>query len=57
MSAFYIVAYAALSLPVILAGVLITPLGLRPTFAIFGAAAAVLGLVVAFDAWRARPRP
>jgi MFS family permease len=56
MSAFYIVAYGALSLPAILAGVLVTPLGLEPTFEIFGAAVAALALVVAFEAWRTRPR-
>jgi hypothetical protein len=55
MSAFYIVAYGALSLPAILAGVLVTPLGLRPTFEIFGAVVAALALVVAFEAWRTRP--
>ncbi|MGH3765057.1 MAG: MFS transporter [Pseudonocardiaceae bacterium] len=55
MSAFYIVAYASLSLPAILAGVLVTPLGLLPTFEIFGCAAAALALVVAFQAWRLRP--
>ena len=37
MSAFYIVAYVAISLPAILAGVLVTPLGLDTTFEIFGA--------------------
>jgi hypothetical protein len=56
MSAFYIVAYGALSLPAILAGVLVTPLGLRPTFEIFGAVVAALALVVAGEAWRTRPR-
>jgi len=56
MSAFYIVAYASLSLPAILAGVLVTPLGLRPTFEIFGSVIAALALVVAFEAWRTRPR-
>jgi MFS family permease len=56
MSAFYVVAYSSLSLPAILAGLLVTPLGLRPTFELFGAATAVLALVVAFEAWRTRPR-
>jgi MFS family permease len=56
MSAFYVVAYAALSLPAILAGVLDTPLGLRPTFEIFGSAIAALALTVALLAWRSRPR-
>ena len=56
MSAFYVVAYSALSLPAILAGVLVTPLGLQPTFEIFGSVIAALALVVAVLAWRTRPR-
>ena len=56
MSAFYVVAYGALSLPAILAGVLVTPLGLDTTFELFGGAVAALALVVAFEAWRTRPR-
>jgi predicted MFS family arabinose efflux permease len=55
MSAFYIVAYGALSLPAIVAGVLVTPLGLETTFEVFGTAVAALALVVAFEAWRTRP--
>ena len=56
MSAFYVVAYASLSLPAIGAGILVTSLGLRPTFEIFGSVIAGLALVVAFEAWRTRPR-
>jgi MFS family permease len=56
MSAFYIVAYASLSLPAIVAGALVEPLGLRPTFELFGAVVAALALVVALEAWRTRPR-
>jgi MFS family permease len=56
MSAFYVVAYASLSVPAILAGVLVTPLGLESTFEVFGAVVAALALVVAFEAWRTRPR-
>ena len=56
MSAFYVVAYASLSLPAILAGVLDTPLGLRATFEVFGSVIAVLALIVALLAWRTRPR-
>jgi MFS family permease len=56
MSAFYIVAYLSISVPAILAGVLVTPLGLEPTFEIFGSAIAALALVVAAEAWRSRPR-
>ncbi|MDX6691410.1 MAG: hypothetical protein QOG15_2867 [Solirubrobacteraceae bacterium] len=56
MSAFYVVAYASLSVPAILAGVLVTPVGLQPTFEIFGSVIAALALVVAVLAWRTRPR-
>jgi predicted MFS family arabinose efflux permease len=56
MSAFYVVAYAALSVPAILAGLLVTPLGLDATFEIFGSVVAGLALVVAAEAWRTRPR-
>jgi MFS family permease len=56
MSAFYIVAYASISIPAVLAGVLVTPLGLEPTFEIFGSIVGALALVVAFEAWRTRPR-
>jgi predicted MFS family arabinose efflux permease len=55
MSAFYVVAYSAISLPAILAGILVTPLGLEPTFEIFGSIVAGLALVVALEAWRTRP--
>jgi hypothetical protein len=51
------VAYGSLSLPAILGGLLVTPLGLTTTFEVFGAAAAALALVVAFEAWRTRPQP
>jgi hypothetical protein len=57
MSAFYIVAYLSISVPAILAGVLVTPLGVEPTFEIFGGAIALLALVVAAGAWRTRPQP
>ena len=56
MSAFYVVAYASLSLPAILAGVVDTRLGLDDTFALFGAVVAALALAVAGQAWRTRPR-
>jgi predicted MFS family arabinose efflux permease len=55
MSAFYVVAYAALSLPAIAAGIVVGSLGLLTTFEIFGGAVAALALVVAFEAWRTRP--
>jgi predicted MFS family arabinose efflux permease len=55
MSAFYVVAYLAISLPAVLAGVLVTPLGLESTFEIFGSVVAALALAVAFEAYRTRP--
>jgi predicted MFS family arabinose efflux permease len=55
MSAFYVVAYLAISLPAILAGVLVTSLGLESTFEIFGSVIAALALAVAFEAYRTRP--
>jgi MFS family permease len=55
MSAFFLVAYAALSVPAVLAGLAATQLTLSSTFAIFGAVVAVLALFVALQAWRTRP--
>ncbi len=55
MSAFYIVAYLAISVPAILAGTLVNSLGLQSTFEIFGSVIAGLALVVAFEAYRTRP--
>jgi MFS family permease len=57
MSAFYVVAYLAISLPAVLAGVAVTSLGLEATFEVFGSIVAALALLVAFEAWRTRPRP
>ena len=56
MSAFYIVAYASLSLPAVLAGIVVTPLGLESTFEIFGSVIAAIALVLAIEATRTRPR-
>lgn len=56
MSAFFVVAYSALSVPAVLAGLVVTRLGLSSTFAIFGGAVAALALFVALQGWRARPR-
>jgi predicted MFS family arabinose efflux permease len=56
MSAFYVVAYLSISLPAVLAGVLITPLGLEATFELFGSVVAALALAVAVEAYRQRPR-
>jgi MFS family permease len=55
LSAFYVVAYASLSVPAILAGVVVSSISLESTFEIFGSVVAVLGLVVALQAWRTRP--
>ena len=55
LSAFYVVAYAALSLPAILAGVAVSYITLQSTFEIFGGIAAAIGLLVAFLAWHTRP--
>jgi len=55
LSAFYVVAYAALSVPAILAGALVDWLGLQTTFEWFGIVIAAIGLVVAVAAWRSRP--
>jgi MFS family permease len=57
MSAFFVVAYAALSIPAVLAGFAVGPLGLESTFEILGSVVAALALVVAVQAWRTRPRP
>jgi MFS family permease len=55
LSAFYVVAYGSVSVPAILAGVVVSYISLEATFEIFGSAVAVLGLVVALEAWRSRP--
>jgi MFS family permease len=55
MSAFYVVAYLSLSVPAIIAGVVVTSLGLESTFEIFGSVIAGLALIVALEAWRQRP--
>ena len=57
MSAFFLAAYAALSIPAVLAGFAVSPLGLASTFEILGSAVAALALVVALQAWRTRPGP
>jgi predicted MFS family arabinose efflux permease len=54
LSAFYLVAYAALSIPAIAGGLLVGPLGLLPTFEVFGSLVAALALVTAFQASRTR---
>ena len=55
MSAFYVAAYASLSMPAVLAGVVVTHISLQSTFEIFGSAVAAIALLVALEAWRTRP--
>jgi MFS family permease len=55
MSAFYVVAYLAISVPAVIAGVLVPPLWLESTYEIFGSVVAALALAVAFEAYRTRP--
>jgi MFS family permease len=52
MSAFYVVGYLSLGLPAVAAGLTADALGLSETFEIFGAAAAVLALVLAIGGLR-----
>ena len=51
----FVVAYAALSIPAILAGIVVTHIGFTSTLEIFGSVVAAIALVVAFEAWRTRP--
>ena len=55
LSAFYVVAYASLSIPAVLAGIVVTRVSLDTTFEVFGTATASIALVVAVEAWRTRP--
>ncbi len=55
MAAFFVAAYASLSVPAVLAGVLVTHISLQSTFEIFGTAVAAIALLVALQAWRTRP--
>jgi MFS family permease len=56
MSAFYVAAYTSLSLPAVLAGVVVAHnVALPTTFEIFGSVVAAVALTVAFEAWRTRP--
>ena len=56
MAAFFVAAYASLSVPAVLAGVLVTHISLQSTFEIFGSAVAALAILVAVQAWRTRPK-
>jgi MFS family permease len=55
MSAFYLAAYASLSVPAVLAGVVVTHISLQSTFEIFGSSVVAIALLVASQAWRTRP--
>jgi MFS family permease len=55
MSSFYLVAYASLSIPAVLAGIVVSHISLPTTFETFGSAVAAIALAVAFEAWRTRP--
>ena len=57
MSAFYVAAYTSLSLPAVLAGIVVAQVALPTTFEIFGTVVAAIALIVAFEAWRTRPTP
>jgi MFS family permease len=56
MSAFYLVAYASLSVPAVIAGLVVTHLGLQTTFEVFGSIVAGIALIMSAEAWRTRPR-
>jgi MFS family permease len=55
MSAFYVAAYTSLSLPAVLAGIVVAHVALPTTFELFGTVVAAIALIVAFEAWRTRP--
>jgi MFS family permease len=55
MSAFYAVAYTSLSVPAVIAGIVVTHLGLETTFEVFGSVVAGIALIMAVEAWRTRP--
>jgi MFS family permease len=55
MSAFYVAAYTSLSVPAVLAGLVVTHFALSSTFEVFGSVVAGIALIVAFEAWRTRP--
>jgi predicted MFS family arabinose efflux permease len=54
MSAFYVAAYASLSVPAVIAGIVVTHLGLDTTFEVFDAVVAGIALIAAGEAWRTR---
>ena len=54
MSAFYTVAYVSLSVPAVLAGLVVGRLGLEATFVVFGVVVALLAVPTGVLAWRLR---
>jgi MFS family permease len=54
LAAFYIAAYLSLSVPAVLAGVVVPHLGLRTTFEVFGSIVAGIALLVTEEALRSR---
>lgn len=56
MSAFYVVAYASISIPAVAAGIVVSSWGLLPTFRVFGILVIGVALVVSLGAARTRPR-
>lgn len=56
MSAFYVVAYSSLAVPAIVAGVVVTHIGLNETFRVFGLLVVALAATVAVLAARVRTR-
>ncbi|PJJ71607.1 putative MFS family arabinose efflux permease [Diaminobutyricimonas aerilata] len=55
MSAYYTVAYLALSVPAVVAGLLVGWLGLDTTFEVVGSVVVLVGVATVIVAWRARP--
>jgi MFS family permease len=55
MSAYYIVAYASISVPAVLAGLVVGSLGLQTTFEAVGVIVIAITVVTAVVAWRMRP--
>jgi MFS family permease len=56
MSAFYLVAYASLSVPAVLAGLVVRHVGFPVTFEVLGTLVSVVALALAVESWRGRPR-
>jgi hypothetical protein len=55
MSAFYVVAYLSLSVPTLIAGLVVPSLGIEPTFRIFGSIVVALAIATALGTRRRAP--